>query len=200
MATRQLLAMGPSAVWDDPWMVLQPNFWGSAEPHFVPADSMGATSGTRPWIGYWRHYPDVRPPARLEKPMRRHDICGRCTSPLLTGSLAHAAADERHRHACRPRRPPPRMQHRAKDSRMSAAQYGCGRIYSVRAIVDWRMGPMGLPLSARLPDRLYYACRPGPLGYGQCACWPYLPYWQTSAHRSARAGFRHSAACAQSPR
>lgn len=25
-------------IWDDPWAVLRPNFWGSPEPHLVPAD------------------------------------------------------------------------------------------------------------------------------------------------------------------
>jgi hypothetical protein len=25
-------------IWDDPWVVLRPNFWGSPEPHLVPAD------------------------------------------------------------------------------------------------------------------------------------------------------------------
>lgn len=25
-------------IWDDPWRVLRPNFWGSPEPHRVPAD------------------------------------------------------------------------------------------------------------------------------------------------------------------
>ena len=25
-------------IWDDPWLVLKPNFWGSPEPHLVPAD------------------------------------------------------------------------------------------------------------------------------------------------------------------
>jgi hypothetical protein len=25
-------------IWDDPWLVLEPNFWGSPEPHLVPAD------------------------------------------------------------------------------------------------------------------------------------------------------------------
>jgi hypothetical protein len=25
-------------IWDHPWRVLRPNFWGSPEPHLVPAD------------------------------------------------------------------------------------------------------------------------------------------------------------------
>jgi hypothetical protein len=45
-------------VWDDPWEVLRPTIWGSAEPHFVPADVWA-----RKWhpahIHHWtrRHYP-----------------------------------------------------------------------------------------------------------------------------------------------
>jgi len=26
------------SIWDDSWTVLRPNFWGSPEPHLVPAD------------------------------------------------------------------------------------------------------------------------------------------------------------------
>ena len=32
-------------IWDDPWQVLKPNFWGSPEPHVVPADV---------WARKWR--------------------------------------------------------------------------------------------------------------------------------------------------
>ena len=36
-------------IWDDPWAVLKPNFWGSPEPHLVPADV---------WARKWRlRYP-----------------------------------------------------------------------------------------------------------------------------------------------
>jgi len=36
-------------IWDDPWRVLKPNFWGSPEPHLVPADV---------WARKWRlRYP-----------------------------------------------------------------------------------------------------------------------------------------------
>jgi hypothetical protein len=39
-------------IWDDPWRVLKPNFWGSPEPHLVPADVWA-----RKWrLRYpWRH-------------------------------------------------------------------------------------------------------------------------------------------------
>jgi hypothetical protein len=32
-------------IWDDPWHVLKPNFWGSPEPHLVPAEI---------WVRKWR--------------------------------------------------------------------------------------------------------------------------------------------------
>jgi hypothetical protein len=32
-------------IWDDPWAVLKPNFWGSPEPHLVPANI---------WVRKWR--------------------------------------------------------------------------------------------------------------------------------------------------
>jgi hypothetical protein len=37
-------------IWDDPWRVLKPNFWGSPEPHLVPADI---------WACKW-HLPSAR--------------------------------------------------------------------------------------------------------------------------------------------
>lgn len=40
-------------IWDDPWLVLKPNFWGSPEPHLVPAD-IWAHKWHPPWLHYWR--------------------------------------------------------------------------------------------------------------------------------------------------
>ena len=37
-------------IWDDPWLVLKPNFFGSPEPHLVPADIWA-----RKWHLPWRH-------------------------------------------------------------------------------------------------------------------------------------------------
>jgi hypothetical protein len=37
-APRQYWQWDHRPVWDDPWRVLRPNFWGSPEPHLVPAD------------------------------------------------------------------------------------------------------------------------------------------------------------------
>ncbi len=38
-------------IWDDPWLILKPNFFGSPEPHLVPADIWA-----RKWHPphYWR--------------------------------------------------------------------------------------------------------------------------------------------------
>jgi hypothetical protein len=35
---RQYWQWDDRPIWDDPWAVLKPNFWGSPEPHLVPAD------------------------------------------------------------------------------------------------------------------------------------------------------------------
>ncbi len=40
-------------IWDDPWRVLKPNFWGSPEPHLVPAD-IWARKWHLPRVHYWR--------------------------------------------------------------------------------------------------------------------------------------------------
>lgn len=41
-------------IWDDPWLVLKPNFFGSPEPHLVPAD-IWARKWHPPWLHRWRH-------------------------------------------------------------------------------------------------------------------------------------------------
>jgi hypothetical protein len=46
-------------IWDDPWLVLKPNFWGSPEPHLVPAD-IWARKWHPPWPHYWPHHRHAR--------------------------------------------------------------------------------------------------------------------------------------------
>ncbi len=40
-------------IWDDPWVVLKPNFWGSPEPHLVPAN-VWARKWHPPRLHHWR--------------------------------------------------------------------------------------------------------------------------------------------------
>jgi hypothetical protein len=40
-------------IWDDPWLVLKPNFWGSPLPHLVPAN-VWARKWHPPWLHRWR--------------------------------------------------------------------------------------------------------------------------------------------------
>jgi hypothetical protein len=54
--------------------------------------------------------------------------------------------------------------------------YGCGHIHYGPRHRHWRWGPSGYNYRPACPTGYYYACRTGPLGYGQCACWPYRPY------------------------
>ena len=42
-------------IWDDPWAVLEPNFWGSPEPHLVPAD-IWACEWHLPATQSWRRH------------------------------------------------------------------------------------------------------------------------------------------------
>ena len=49
---RQYWQRDQRSVWDDPWTVLQPNFWGSPEPYFVPTDQW-AHEWRPPWIRHW---------------------------------------------------------------------------------------------------------------------------------------------------
>jgi hypothetical protein len=54
-APRQYWQWDHRPVWDDPWRVLRPNFWGSPEPHLVPADIWACKwhLPNRSWR--WRH-------------------------------------------------------------------------------------------------------------------------------------------------
>lgn len=55
---RQYWQWDQRPVWDDPRTVLQPNFWGSPEPYFVPADQW-THEWRPPWIRHWRsRHPD----------------------------------------------------------------------------------------------------------------------------------------------
>jgi hypothetical protein len=60
-APRQFWQWDHRPVRDDPWAVLRPNFWGSAEPHLVPADIWACKwhlptdqSWSRSWARDWR--------------------------------------------------------------------------------------------------------------------------------------------------
>jgi hypothetical protein len=47
-------------IWDDSWVVLKPNFWGSPEPRLVPADIWACEwhlPATRSWRRYRRQCP-----------------------------------------------------------------------------------------------------------------------------------------------
>lgn len=42
-------------IWDDPWLTLKPNFFGSPEPHLVPAD-IWVRKWHPPWLQHWRSH------------------------------------------------------------------------------------------------------------------------------------------------
>jgi hypothetical protein len=50
---RQYWQWDERPIWDDPSAVLRPNFWGSPEPYFVPADQW-AHEWHPPWVRRWR--------------------------------------------------------------------------------------------------------------------------------------------------
>lgn len=54
---------------------------------------------------------------------------------------------------------------------------GCGPVWPGPRRWEWRLQPSGWQWGhvyrPACPIDYYYACRRGPLGYGQCACWPY---------------------------
>jgi hypothetical protein len=42
-------------IWDDPWVVLKPNFFGSPLPHLVPAN-IWARKWHPPWLHRWHEH------------------------------------------------------------------------------------------------------------------------------------------------
>jgi hypothetical protein len=50
---------------------------------------------------------------------------------------------------------------------------GCGPIWPGPRRWQREWGPWDHAYRPACPIDYYYACRRGPLGYGQCACWPY---------------------------
>ena len=54
--------------------------------------------------------------------------------------------------------------------------YGCGPIRPGPRHWEPAWGPWGYAYRPACPIDYYYACRRGPLGHRQCACWPY-PKW-----------------------
>lgn len=42
-------------IWDDPWQVLRPTIWGSAEPHYVPANIWARKWHPAHWH-QWAHH------------------------------------------------------------------------------------------------------------------------------------------------
>lgn len=52
-APRQYWQWDHRPIWDDPWLVLKPNFWGSSLPHLVPAN-VWARKWHLPWLHRWR--------------------------------------------------------------------------------------------------------------------------------------------------
>lgn len=50
--------------------------------------------------------------------------------------------------------------------------YGCGPIWRSPRRWESGWGPWSYAYRPACPIDYYYACRRGPLGYGQCACWP----------------------------
>lgn len=51
--------------------------------------------------------------------------------------------------------------------------FGCGPIWPGPRRGGWHGDRWGHVYRPACPIGYYYACRRGPLGYGQCACWPY---------------------------
>ena len=78
--------------------------------------------------------------------------------------------------AAMPAAPSPATASLVHKAQVFCGPYGCGPIHYGPRHHGWRWGPSGYNYRPACPTDYYYACRSGPLGYGQCACWPYRPY------------------------
>ena len=78
--------------------------------------------------------------------------------------------------AAMPAAPSPATASLVQKIQVFCGQYGCGHIHYGPRRHGWRWGRWGYNYRPACPTGYYYACRRGPLGYAQCACWPYRPY------------------------
>ena len=76
--------------------------------------------------------------------------------------------------AAMPAAPSPAPASLVQKAQVFCGPYGCGHIYYGPRRHRW--GRWGYNYRPACPTGYYYACRTGPLGYAQCACWPYRPY------------------------
>jgi hypothetical protein len=102
--------------------------------------------------------------------MRRYVIAAAAVTATLLASLPAMNA------TAMPAVSPPAPASLVQKTQIFCGPYGCGRIYYGPRHRRWRWGRWGYNYRPACPTGYYYACRPGPLGYGQCACWPYRPY------------------------
>jgi hypothetical protein len=65
------------------------------------------------------------------------------------------------------------VQNLVQDTAIFCGRYGCGPVWAGPRYREWGPGPWGYVYRPACPIDYYYACQRGPLGYGQCACWPY---------------------------
>ena len=152
---RQYWQWDQRPIWDDPWTVLQPNFWGSPEPYFVPADQW-AHEWHPPWIRHWRCASSLtEPPATgTEKRMHRLILATAAALVLLTGrSPQHAAAMT----AATPvrDRTRKRIQTSCRRQPSCAGQKGCGHYWPHRHY--WALCRRPCALSSRLAHDYHYA-------------------------------------------
>jgi hypothetical protein len=106
----------------------------------------------------------------LEKLMRKYLVAVAVIATLFALLPAMNAT------AAVPASQPPAPASLVHKTQVFCGQYGCGRIHYGPRHHGWRWGRSGYNYRPACPTGYYYACRPGPLGYGQCACWPYRPY------------------------
>lgn len=155
-------------VWDNPGTCCNRRS-GAARNRTTFRPMSGRENGTRRTVAIGVTNADVRDHVGETDAQTRHR--GRCRHRHAPGI---AAGDERHRNACRLAARP--REFLVQKTQIFCGQYGCGRIHYGPRHRGWRWDRWGYHYRPACPTGYYYACRPGPLGYGQCACWPYQPY------------------------
>ncbi len=102
--------------------------------------------------------------------MRKSVVTAAAGAAMILVSLPATTA------AAMPAAPSPAPARLVQKAQVFCGPYGCGRIHYGPRHRGWRWDRWGYHYRPACPTGYYYACRSGPLGYGQCACWPYRPY------------------------
>ena len=102
--------------------------------------------------------------------MKKSILAAAALAAVLSAAIAgHAAAVS----VARPLGPAVEGWGAAQKTAVYCGPLGCGPVWPGPRRWEPGWGPWGYAYRPACPLDYYYACRRGPLGHKECACWPY---------------------------